>query len=472
MALRLPLLTFLLFFLLSTVYSQDSSYKVRNTKFLRFVRDARFNGCQFATFLTPYAAEIVNFKERKLRVIGQNPLIVNGEIYLYIPSSGIVYKANGSKELDTLVFTRIDNTEHYDYNINNFSFAHNNAIYNIGGYGFWHWNGQLRKFSFKQAEWDIVLLDREIPVSNQAPGAHFWKSPDHDKIFTFSYVKGNEAVRSKQIPKIQTIDSVIKLDLNTYSWSVMGQLNSKLKTAVDGPSMRASLDSGILVDNTGTLQYLNVLDNTIYESNNRELIQIFSPKNNPLITWGKDGKIFYYNFRTEVLDSFLLSSAKFINTKEKVFVNSRNKKLIITVVSVLLILISLVLIFKKKMHRLFSFKGRGVIEKNNLNSPYKSKEVFNEVEKALLNLLLNNKVNKGSSTSTEEVNRILGVGNKSLDMQKRKRSDVIRAVNSKYQLLYPESDIILIERSKSEVDARLYEYTVNSDLEFLKDHET
>lgn len=77
---------------------------------------------------------------------------------------------------------------------------------------------------------------------------------------------------------------------------------------------------------------------------------------------------------------------------------------------------------------------------------------------------------RNSTTSTDEVNRILGVGNKSVDMQKRKRSDVIRAINEKYQLLYPEAQINLIERAKSDVDARLYEYTINSNDDFLKNH--
>ena len=56
-------------------------------------------------------------------------------------------------------------------------------------------------------------------------------------------------------------------------------------------------------------------------------------------------------------------------------------------------------------------------------------------------------------------------------MQKRKRSDIIKSINSKYQLLNPDKEIELIDRAKSGVDARLYEYSLNANLDFLKEDE-
>ena len=56
----------------------------------------------------------------------------------------------------------------------------------------------------------------------------------------------------------------------------------------------------------------------------------------------------------------------------------------------------------------------------------------------------------------------------SVDMQKRKRSDIIKSINMKYQLIDPNK--ILIERVKSELDARLQEYYLTTDtLDFLND---
>jgi hypothetical protein len=103
-----------------------------------------------------------------------------------------------------------------------------------------------------------------------------------------------------------------------------------------------------------------------------------------------------------------------------------------------------------------------------LTSPYKKNDLFDEVEKVVIKHIYNNAKNKGTRTSTDEVNRILGVGNKSVDMQKRKRSDIIKSINMKYQLI--DSNKLLIERVKSELDARLQEYYLTVDtLNFLNE---
>ena len=60
-------------------------------------------------------------------------------------------------------------------------------------------------------------------------------------------------------------------------------------------------------------------------------------------------------------------------------------------------------------------------------------------------------------TNTEEINRILGVAHKSLNMQKRKRSDITKAINEKYALVTGRKDILLIQRIKSDFDARYQE---------------
>ena len=396
---------------------------------------------------------------------------MNGELYIHIPNTGVVYKATGSRVLDSLTFVRIDQTEHFGYNINSFSFVHNKTIYNLGGYGFWHWNGQLRKFSAKQGEWGIEPLDREIPVSNLEPGTHFWKSPTTDFVFTFSYIDGNEAVKPHISTQLVHVDSVIKLDLSTNNWTVLGKLNPKLKPGVSGASFRAGLDSGILVENLGILQYLNLLDNSISISTDRELFQIFSSSINPLITWNKNDKLFYSDVKTGFIDSISLSSIKFTRTNDTIYENKSKYLGQLGYVGGLLIFAAIGWWVRKKMFKLQPFSRKNEVSNKDLASPYTSREVFTEVEKALLKLLFDNMTFRSSTTSTDEVNRILGVGNKSVDMQKRKRSDIIKSINSKYQLLNPDKEIELIDRAKSGVDARLYEYSLNANLDFLKEDE-
>jgi hypothetical protein len=63
----------------------------------------------------------------------------------------------------------------------------------------------------------------------------------------------------------------------------------------------------------------------------------------------------------------------------------------------------------------------------------------------------------------------LGVAYKSSDMQKRKRSDVIRSINTKYKILSHNSNIQLIDRVKNALDARTSEYfIVDSEIQTIK----
>jgi hypothetical protein len=96
-------------------------------------------------------------------------------------------------------------------------------------------------------------------------------------------------------------------------------------------------------------------------------------------------------------------------------------------------------------------------------------EPFDAVEKSLLGLLIDHHQQHQRKTTTQEVNRILGVGNKTLDMQKRKRSDVIRAINRKYHLIHPDRSPELIIKLRSEMDGRLSEYHINpAELEMVR----
>jgi len=94
-------------------------------------------------------------------------------------------------------------------------------------------------------------------------------------------------------------------------------------------------------------------------------------------------------------------------------------------------------------------------------APALNQDLFDAVEWSLLKLLHQHSLEPGRTTSTQEVNRILGVANKTLDMQKRKRSDVLRSINRKYQLVFPERTGELILKERSEQDGRQSEYRIN-----------
>ena len=170
------------------------------------------------------------------------------------------------------------------------------------------------------------------------------------------------------------------------------------------------------------------------------------------------------------IDSISLGTNDFTLTNEKVFTDNKQSSSSIGIIIALLTAGVFIYFATKKGSKIFQyFTKRSPL--NGLASPYAGKDVFDEVEKALIRLLIENMSTKNCRTATDDVNRILGVGSKSSDMQKRKRSDVIRSINAKYRILMPETDIQLVDRVKNDGDGRLYEYFVaDSEVSNIKEY--
>lgn len=457
--LRAPLLTLLLIYITGfCAQSQEPQYTVVNNNFLKFVAGTRFDGCNFK-FIPSNSVKIINFKPSSFWQYNQVLFNINGNLIIYLSGTGLVYKASLSENADSVRFYRLDKTRHADYNINCFPFVYDNNIYNIGGYGFWHWNGNLRKFNEKLAEWNIVPLNIELPLSIESPGFPFWISQKENVLFSFGYVRGNEAIKSNESRVLYSVDTIMKLDLKSMDWTVVGKQNEKINQSLQLAGVLANLDSGILINNLGKIQYLNLLRNRIFNVNNRETIQILSANMSEKITWFKNDKFYYFDPKMGKIDSISKSAFDFVSTNERVFSSNKYLSLFIRIIiSLLTAGLFFYLWIVKGGKKLLYFTKKNKL--NGLVSPFAGKEVFDEVEKALIRLLIENRSTKNCRTATDDVNRVLGVGSKSTDMQKRKRSDVIRSINAKYRILMPETNIQLVDRVKNDGDGRLYEYFV------------
>ena len=461
---------FFLLFWASIAWSQESSYSVLNTPFLRTIRNPRFDGCE----IVPHSAvslKLINFKNSNFRTYEQVLLIRKGELYIYISATGMLYKCAGNIDADSLRFDRIDKTEHYGYNINAKTFLHKDRFYNIGGYGFWRWNGQLRFFNDRSADWKIERLNREIPVVLNPPGFPQWKSRKGNQLISLGYVSANSTEKVPEQERVKSIDSVISLDLDRTNWTVLGKLNPTLDALSKSEyTLRSMLDSGVVVDINENIQYLNLLDNKIYSLTNQDILNFFYSNIVQKVSWYHDGQIYTTILGEWQVDSIKIGAQDFTYTGEQVYTTSNPSSSLISGSLLAILAIAGFWFYKKSKKGVQPKDPRSKTEEQGaVRSPYPVKEVFEEVEKALLRMLMENMAIRNSRTATDEVNRVLGMASKSGDMQKRKRSDVIRSINAKYRLLVPEKDVELIDRVKSDLDARLYEYCITeSELPFLE----
>jgi hypothetical protein len=93
------------------------------------------------------------------------------------------------------------------------------------------------------------------------PGSHLWVSEKAHKLYSFSYINGNDAVKTNKQNTIEKVDSVVELNLRSFEWNTKGALNPIFKNTINLESTFASLDSGILFSNNSPiLLYLNILN--------------------------------------------------------------------------------------------------------------------------------------------------------------------------------------------------------------------
>ncbi len=86
---------------------------------------------------------------------------------------------------------------------------------------------------------------------------------------------------------------------------------------------------------------------------------------------------------------------------------------------------------------------------------------FNEQEKNLINFLIE-KSNINTLVSVEELNFSLGISKKTLEIQKRTRTETIHRINHKFRLKY-DIDKDFIDRVRAEEDKRYYNYIINKE---------
>ncbi len=123
-------------------------------------------------------------------------------------------------------------------------------------------------------------------------------------------------------------------------------------------------------------------------------------------------------------------------------------------ISILLFFLTLYL-FKKRVKNYKTEENHTAEIENSLQTVD-----FTELEK----LIIDNILTKSKSNATmkvEDLNKILGLGKKTLAIQKKTRSEILNRINHKYKNLYfQETD--LIESIRSNHDKRFYNYLINS----------
>jgi len=447
---------FILFFTLvfilrsnATLLELPEHFKISNNAFLDKIMS--LPGLETKIFLSKQN-EIIPIEGTIFKMNGQELIKTNENLYILIAQSGVIYQLE-DKQDSTYSFHRIDATININYNIASNNFVWDKHIYSYGGYGFWKLNGHLRAFNFLDKEWDIAPADKEI-ISN----GYNWYSNKEGRVYVpFQSIVNAGIIGPESISGIKNYDSYY-LDLASKKWIKLGSLNTNTrKLIIDNINNNLfTLDSGFIYTNQDVAYYFNFLSNKIYKSKNSELNQFF-------IRRAQSHDIFFYK---DTIFSFSPETQSFATKKLSLNyyfdvlsfpiwgLDDNYFYIIAFIIFILTVLGFSIWLFNRSVNKKLEQSQLKILKSKSTNQAFVGTEV------ALISLLLKNS-KKGLNVEINDINHVLGIKDKNVGLQKKVRSDMINAINEKYQFI-TQSEISLISSVRKEDDKRFYEYFIPS----------
>jgi hypothetical protein len=383
---------------------------------------------------------------------------------VFIKSSSRLYKAV-AKDSVKIDFIRIDSTLGLFYNIGSYQFVVGEDIYSYGGYGFWKNNGLLRKFNFKQSEWDIVPLEKEVIVQVY-PVQVVWYNKLLNKLVVPLQQIRNDGIKNEEYEVWPVDEKAWELNLKTMDWTNVGKSSKSLMKFANEAMTRVCYTSneGVLYVSYGLLYWFDYQSNNLYKCADLSLIQNIDRNEMRLMFSYMRGKeIFFWDPKRNIADTVSIANAPFEKVDQLI-----NPLLDYKLKTALLILL-LGSIFYFLISRINRKKAASQsLEKNNANaaagaSPiaemeieYSTVSIFNPTELELIKMFLELS-SSGVFADIEQINHVLGIKNKNMGMQKKVRSDVMNSVNEKFKMAFG-TDSVLITSIRKKEDKRFFDY--------------
>jgi hypothetical protein len=382
-------------------------------------------------------------------------------LYLFINSTGRLYKAEKLVG-DSLYFNRLDTTHFYGYNGGAAYFSYKDTIYNFAGYGFWNTNGHLRYYSEFNREWNIKPLNKEIAVV-----PNFYHIDQENGILYYTGYDINYAeINSKhRFP-------VGKLNLKSLDNELLGKLNPAiekflLEKTINPVYIPANNLNGMIVIFDYNHQYLlNFRENKVFKMNNLAIRDFFlgNSRNQVANNCFIEDSTLYFTFAKDT--SFQLYHTKITRNDFEakgipLFIEPVNWPLWFGIGLASIAAFTAFFISQKKSAK-----------KNTSFMNVPSSILYNEEEAQQSNQFTDGEltvikfIHDASSSrkyaSVEEINALLGIGKKTIEVQKKIRTEAISRINHKFRILSGEEQI-LIERIRSEEDRRYQKYMIRKE---------
>ncbi len=379
-------------------------------------------------------------------------LIKNGsDIYILIEQTGFIYKLI-SYDSANCVYRRIDHTINLNYNINCTAFFYQNQLYSYGGYGFWKNNGHLRKFNFEDSEWDITPLNKEV-ISTQ----YVWFDEKQGKLYVPFQRIINAGIEGAENIKGVPDYASYNLDLKTRKWEKLGDLESATKELVQSDAA-----AGAFLKYTNGLLHLvhdgaylfDFAHNKIYKSRNSDLNQFLIRRASFVNMFIYKGNIYSYSVGNKTFNVYPFKLTDFELLKSNMWSSEiRLYYIFLAIITIILIVAGSVWLFNRSVRIKIEAAQLKILKSKSVTQAFIGTEV------SLINLLLSSTL-KNVNVEIHQINHVLGIKDKNIGLQKKVRSDVMNAINDKYEFI-TQSNVMLIGSTRKLDDKRFYEYFIN-----------
>jgi hypothetical protein len=356
---------------------------------------------------------------------------------------------------DSIRISRLDSTIFFGYNGAEYVFTHNDTIMSFGGSGYWRINGQLRYYSENDHEWDLLPLNEEIP-SHYVCAYHDTLS---DKFYYLQIPYVDPVVNKEQ--KDYTI---FVLDLQKRENALLGKFNPHFANERIYPtinSLQLPSLNGVMMLYGGDMVYLlDFVNNASYKLKNTSIEKIFFGNSKGVfvnLAFERNGWLYFTksNDPQHRLDSVAIKESDFIKLNEPVYFPSTNAS------NIYAIGVGILAMFFAIGWWLYSKKKKIPVAHKDVMLFSTSDNSFKPIELELVQKIY--AVSQmGKSYSVEDVNTALGLGRKSLEIQKKVRTDTLNRINHRFKMQFETQDD-LIERVRSEDDRRYYRYFIREE---------
>lgn len=412
-------------------------------------------------------------------------------LFILPQGTGRIYEYNISEDR----WQRVDSSYFTGYNFGSVQFGYGNDIYSFGGYGLWHTNGMLRIFNPGGGEWNTIKTNRYIPWKLKSLGrANFYMLDTAAGRFIINGlgINGIQTLKDQSEPDIGT--DIYALGLKDGDWKKLGSFSDTVY------EMIGFLPWGIL-NLHGEVADLN--GNRYYRLTGSALSRLQAiayralQASDNLISFCYDSTL--YLARDGIrYDSLTISRADLTDLGIAIY-EPYDPGIIKTLSSfrdygvfILVMAAGFVVgVFFKKKQVVLPLESSGTasppLQPNQstvqIASPTQSvadkTEITPQTEKTiafrsskLLELLEAKERSllefiylysaEERLTTIEEINKVIGAGSRSAEIQKRMRSDLIGSINQKMGLLTRDKKPV-IDKQRSEFDKRSFEYFIRNE---------